>query len=69
MKTGIEKLMDSVVWQETEIDAPADGAVYATHVGVLDVAGFKLGCYRLSDGSTGIDKDDMGELFSAIGGG
>ena len=73
MKTPIEMLLDGVTWQQAERqpDIP-DGLPWATHEGVLEIAGNKLRCYRLSDGRAIFNAEDIhaffGETLSANAG-
>jgi hypothetical protein len=65
MKTPIEQMLDRVQWTPREDNAEHDGSLpYATHSGVLTIAGYDLQCYRLSDGQTVFDADDFRRFFS-----
>lgn len=65
-KTPIDALLDRVEWTTTQ-DQPkvAQGTdeipegLYATHEGVLEIAGNKLRVYQLSDGSRVFNADDI----------
>lgn len=63
MKTPIEILLDGVEWVENPDENDQD-ELFATHSGVLKIAGHALRCYRLNDGQTVIDADDMNGLFA-----
>ena len=64
MKTPIEMMLDGVHWQEAPTpEQPSDGMLWATHAGVLELAGSKLRCYRLSNGQTIFDADDFHDFF------
>lgn len=65
MTTPIEMMLDGVQWQEIDHGAEndSDGLPFATHEGVLEIAGVKLRCYRLSDGRSIFNADDIAELF------
>lgn len=56
-------MMDGVDWVEGDHTPSADGLPYATHSGVLDVMGYKLRCYRLNDGRTILNADDVNAFF------
>ncbi len=59
--TPIEKMMDSVQWEEIEVDSDYVGGElpYSTHEGVLTIGGLKLRCYRLSNGQNIFNADDI----------
>ena len=64
--TPIDRALDLVVWEELPIPGdgnagtpPQDGIPYATHTGVLTLAGFTLRAFRLSDGRRIFDKGDL----------
>ena len=66
MKTPIEMMMmDNLEW--TPLGAPDegrdDGIPYATHSGVLEIAGARLRCHRLSTGQAVFDADDMAHFW------
>jgi hypothetical protein len=65
MKTPIDILMDSVDWEEIHGIKPTsnDDILYATHSGVLEIAGVSLRCYRLNNGINVIDEEDIHNLF------
>ena len=65
MATPIETLMEQIEWHEVNMDKEANpyNLPFATHTGVIDLAGIKLRCYRLNDGRAIIDADDMNRLF------
>lgn len=51
-KTPIEAIMDRLQWTPVSYEAGTEPeGLYATHEGVLDIAGSKFRCYQLSDGS------------------
>jgi hypothetical protein len=67
MKTPVEIMLDGVQWRAAEsVDAPADGMAYATHEGVLEIAGIKLRCYRLNTGQAVFHADDMRAMFGDL---
>jgi hypothetical protein len=66
MKTPIEMMLDGVEWREADPvqqEGESDGLPYATHEGVLEIAGVKLRCYRLNTGQAIFNADDIAELF------
>lgn len=67
MTSAIDALLDAVAWTEVPApEAPTDGIPYATHAGILDLAGSRLRVYRLSDGRRIVHADD---LQAFLGGG
>ena len=66
--TPIEKmLLKNVEWVECENDSVKSGDLpYATHEGVLDIAGMKLRCYRLNTGQAIFNSDDMTDFFEGF---
>ncbi len=66
-ESPIDYMLDTVDWEVSEEDnLEDDGIPYATHNGVLDILGSKLRCYRLSDGKTVFDADDVEKLFGQV---
>jgi hypothetical protein len=69
-KTPIEKMLDNVTWDEyptTSPLGPEDREVpYATHGGILEIGGIKLRCYRLSNGQTVFNGEDVKSFFSEL---
>lgn len=67
MKKPIDSLLDSVEWQQEEPQAPSpDGIPHVTHHGVLNIGGFELRCYRLSDGQSVFNADDFEGFFGNL---
>jgi hypothetical protein len=64
--TPIDKMMDAIEWSETSAQPGTDGIPYATHSGVLEVAGLRLRCYRLNDGRAIFDADDFKAAFPGL---
>ena len=65
MKQPIEMLLEGVTWEETEQQpSNPDGLPWATHSGLLAMAGHKIRCYRLNTGATIFDINDMNAFFS-----
>ena len=62
----IETLMNSIDWRPTGEAEGGDGLPFATHFGVLEIEGIKLRCYRLNDGRSIIDADDMEAFFGDV---
>jgi len=62
----IEMLMNSIEWTPAGGAAGVDGLPYATHFGVLEIGAIKLRCYRLNDGRSIIDADDMEAFFGDV---
>ena len=58
-----EVLLDGVEWREGTPPEIDDGIPYATHEGVLEIAGMKLRCYRLNTGQAIIRADDIADFF------
>ncbi len=67
MTTPIDALLNAVEWQETgnaeDVAMADDGIPWATHLGVLTIAGVQLRCYRLNTGQAIFDADDVAALF------
>lgn len=64
-KAPIETILDRLDWQEIPGDVLVDdGLPYATHSGVLDIGGFVLRCYQLSDGQRLFDAEDVERFYS-----
>lgn len=59
-----EKLLENVEWTEYEHPSVSDTELYATHEGVMDMAGFKLRVYQLNNGQRVINSDDLEWLLS-----
>ena len=60
MTRPVNQVLDNLDWSELPEQAPpADGTPHATHVGALEVKGFKIRVYRLSDGQRIIDVRDL----------
>jgi hypothetical protein len=64
--TPIESMLAGIDWQETPTQ-PVGDLPYATHSGVLEIAGKRLRCYRLNTGQAIFDADDVNAFFD-IGG-
>lgn len=53
-------MLDRVEWVKEENGTPpTDGTLYATHSGVLEIAGHKLRCFRLSNGQAVFEETDF----------
>ena len=61
-KTTLDRLLDGVEWTATG-RLPAGELPYATHEGVLHIAGSELRVYQLSDGQRVFDADDFARFF------
>lgn len=59
----IDTLMNAVEWEKVEGKPADDGLPYSTHVGVLDLMGAKMRCYRLNDGRAILHADDVEAFF------
>ena len=59
----IEQLLDTLDWQPVEMDPSDDGLPFATHSGVLEIAGHKFRCFRLNDGRAVFHADDVNAFF------
>jgi hypothetical protein len=68
MATPIETLLEQVDWDEVNMDKKANpnNLPFATHKGVLEIAGISLRCYRLNDGSAIFDADDIKVLLEGF---
>ena len=67
MKAQIEMLLDGVVWVENKNPPTGDGSLpYATHEGVFDLMGHKMRCYRLSNGKSVFNADDVQAWFDTV---
>lgn len=65
MKTPIEQLLDRVEWTEINIDPdPESPGLYATHVGLLNIAGVELPVFILNNGERVFDADAVKEWLS-----
>jgi hypothetical protein len=65
----IETMLNSITWVPVENATPtADGIPYATHSGVLKVAGMTLRVYQLDDGTRVIEQSDLRAFFAAMAG-
>lgn len=75
MASPIERLLDQVEWREIVGDwrqHPWGGWEHgptpvATHQGVLTVGSFKLRCYKLDNGKTVIDHEDVMKVLRGEG--
>jgi hypothetical protein len=61
MSSPIEILLEQVNWElvNTDKEAHPNNLPFATHKGVLEIAGISLRCYRLNDGRAIFDADDV----------
>lgn len=67
MSAAIHPILEDVAWtEEPKHDSPTLGFPYVTHSGVLDLAGVKLRCYRLSDGRAILDAEDIHAFLAGI---
>lgn len=60
---AINYLIDSVCTPNEKPENLKEGALWATHSGVLEIDGFKFRCHILSDGTRIFDKDDVEAFF------
>ena len=65
MTTPIEAMMNQVEWRKVD-DKTNSKLPWVTHEGLLKIADIKLRCYRLNDGRSIINSDDMHELFGDL---
>lgn len=68
-KKPIEMMLDGVEWREAEpgkAGTPDEEMPYATHHGVLEIAGHKLRCYRLNTGQAVFNADDVRDFFGGV---
>jgi len=61
--TPIEQMMSRVDWKKFDLQQTDGDMPYATHSGILEIAGMDLRVYRLNDGRAIIDADDMIKFF------
>lgn len=59
-------MLQGVKWHPTNVQDDGSGIPFATHAGVLEVAGHLLRCYRLNDGRAIFHADDAQDFLSAI---
>jgi hypothetical protein len=64
--TPIDTLMNGLSWSPTNMKPDNNELPFATHEGVLEVAGLKLRCYRLNTGEAIINSDNFMDFFSGI---
>jgi hypothetical protein len=63
-RNPMDVLLDAVEWEVVEGAAPDDdGMPYATHTGVLVIAGMQLRCFQLNDGRRMINAEDVNKFF------
>lgn len=72
-KTPIEMMLDGVTWVQTtgsstDNKPSDDGELYAAHEGMLEIAGHKMRCYRLSNGIAVFNADDFEQFFASLSG-
>lgn len=60
-------ILDGVKFTEVPPPEDAGGLPFVTHEGVLEIAGQRLRCYRISDGRAIINADDFYAFFEALG--
>jgi hypothetical protein len=61
--TPIDALMSGVNWSPTNMKPDSDDLPFATHEGILEIAGLQLRCYRLNTGEAIINSDDFMNFF------
>lgn len=65
--TPAEEMLNAVVWEVVEHDAPPGGDLpYATHSGVMRIFDIDMRCYRLNTGQAIIHADDMAVLLNRL---
>ena len=65
--TPIDQIMNAVEWEPVEGQiVEDDGSSYATHHGMLRIAGFEPKCYQLNTGQRVIDAEEMERFFGAL---
>ena len=62
--SAADQMFDSIEWTETGNKASGSDIPHATHSGVLEIAGFRLRAYRLSNGMNVFDADDAQAFFA-----
>ncbi len=75
MTTPIDACFDQVEWEalppevadEREREYQANGTLYATHEGVLNLGGISLNVARLNNGQRVIAMESLEKLFGAMG--
>lgn len=63
MPTPIDAMLSTIEWQATNATPPADGSLFATHEGTLDIGGFVFRCYQLNDGRRVFNAEDIDRFF------
>ncbi len=67
-KQPIEALLDTVAWKKRPRPATSvDALPYVTHEGVLIIEDLRLRCYRLSNGQSVFNADDLNAFFYELG--
>lgn len=63
--SNMDGIMDNLDWKAVDTAiGDVDGNIpHVTHTGVLEITGIKMKCYRLSNGKTIIDSEDVNKLF------
>lgn len=61
---GLERMLETVAWNEYPDPAPDASGLHATHWGHLEFGGVRLRCYLLNDGQRVFDADDVEAMFS-----
>jgi hypothetical protein len=64
--TPIETMLETVEWTAGPETEHGDGDLWATHSGVLDIAGISLRCYRLNNGQAVFNADDFKKFFDCL---
>ena len=68
MTTPMELMMNDVVWYEYD-DHPSLDGLQATHEGKLKIGDHEFRCYKLNDGSTVLNAEDVESFFGISHGG
>ena len=64
--TPIDAMLNQIEWTESGEQQPSGELPHVTHSGVLEIAGARLRCYRLSDGRAIFDADDFNDFFFGV---
>lgn len=61
--------MDAVKWKvipKYELLSSEETGIYATHQGWFEIAGYRIKCYQLNDGTRVFDADSLAGLFNGM---
>ena len=64
VKTPINLLLDNLDWKERQGEPDDKSIPWATHEGILEIAGHKLRCYQLNTGIRVFAAEDIEAFFA-----